>query len=71
MDNGYVHVHELVNSIGEEHPCYQVYLRHIAITEFDFNGMAAQMMGNVHYITPGIDFNFMPNWHSRDTDLTE
>ena len=66
LEHGYVHVHELVNAMNEEHPYYMVYLKHTAITEFDFNGMPAQMMGNIHHVTPGIDYNFMPNWRHID-----
>jgi len=61
---GYVHVHELVNASNPMNPDgtwneaedLVVYLKHTAVREFDFTHMA------VRHVTPGIDYDFMPNW---------
>ncbi len=62
---GYVHYHELVryDAIGGlwvEHPTYVVWLKHTAIRSFDFNGGPRPDLG--HLVTPGVDYEFMPNW---------
>ncbi len=56
---GYVHVHELVNASGDESPDMVVYLKHTAVRSFVFN---PPMVAIPHDVTPGIDFEFMPNW---------
>ena len=61
-DQGYVHFHELVDEDGNQAEHTVVYLKHIAVREFWFNGPMAMMMNNTHYVTQGIDYNFMPNW---------
>lgn len=57
---GYVHVHELVNAtdmtISED---MAVYLKHTAVRSFVFH---PPMVTDDRYVTPGIDFLFMPNW---------
>jgi hypothetical protein len=57
---GYVHFHEFVNSGGELED-YVIYLKHTAVREFYFNGGPAAP-GSNHMVTPGIDYNFIPNW---------
>ncbi len=57
---GYVHYHELVDAGGNHHPELVVWLKHTAIRSFDFNG--GPMPGAAHDVTPGIDYEFMPNW---------
>ena len=58
---GYVHFHELVNvGTGEEVEDIVVYLKHIAVRKFYFDG--GPMPGLAHYVSPGIDHAFMPNW---------
>lgn len=60
-DHGYVHKHELVyadnGSVAGE---LVVYLKHTAIRSFYFTPPMAPW--NWHWVTPGIDDNFMPNW---------
>lgn len=56
---GYVHFHELVNASGDEHPTMVVYLKHTAVRSFVFH---PPMVAMAHDVTPGIDFDFMPNW---------
>jgi selenium-binding protein 1 len=57
---GYVHYHELVRvSDGALHPTKVVWLKHTAVLSFDFNGGPRPDLG--HVVTPGIDYNFMPN----------
>lgn len=59
-DQGYIHVHELIDlETGEESEDVVVYLKHIAVSAFLFDG--GPMRPN--YMTrPGVDFSFMPNW---------
>ena len=55
---GYVHYHELAAvSDGTPHPNKVVWLKHTARTRFTFTAM-----GMERNITPGIDWEFMPNW---------
>jgi selenium-binding protein 1 len=57
---GYVHYHELIKvSDGALHPDKVVWLRHTARTSFDFN--AGPNPSFAHYVTPGVDYEFMPN----------
>jgi len=57
---GYVHYHELVNvADGAEHPTKVVWLRHTARTSFYFDlGPHPEL---AHYVTPGVDYEFIPN----------
>jgi selenium-binding protein 1 len=58
---GYVHYHELVSvSDGMEHPTKVVWLKHIARTSFNFDGGPHPEFQ--HEVTPGVDYDFMPNW---------
>jgi selenium-binding protein 1 len=57
---GYVHYHELVKvSDGSLNPTKVVWLRHTARTSFDFDGGPHPELG--HDVTPGVDFDFIPN----------
>jgi selenium-binding protein 1 len=58
---GYVHYHELVRvSDGTLHPSKVVWLRHTARTSFNLDGGPHPEFG--HEVTPGVDYEFMPNW---------
>lgn len=58
---GYVHYHELVKvSDGSLHPTKVVWLKHTARTFFDLDGGPHPELA--HYATPGVDFEFIPNW---------
>ncbi len=58
---GYVHYHELIDvNTMEEVEDIVVYLKHIAVRRFYFDG--GPMPGMAHDVSPGIDFEFMPNW---------
>ena len=58
---GYAHYHELVSvEDGTEHPTDVVWLKHIARSSFDFDAGPRPDLG--HYVTPGVDYEFMPNW---------
>ena len=62
---GYVHRHELVSvADGTEHPSKVVWLKHTARTSFTFDGgpPPAQQRFGPHEVTPGVDYEFMPNW---------
>lgn len=64
-ERGFVHYHELAKvSNGSLHPHKVVWLKHIARTTFTFDGGPMQdMPGFVAVeITPGVAYNFMPNW---------
>ncbi len=57
---GYVHYHELLSvSDGTEHPTKVVWLRHTARTSFNLNGGPHPELD--HAVTPGIDYEFIPN----------
>ncbi|MBW1804498.1 MAG: hypothetical protein JRJ85_27675 [Deltaproteobacteria bacterium] len=59
---GYVHYHELVTFTDgewEEHPTKVVWLKHTAVSHFNFDG--GPMPGMAHEVSPGIDYEFMPN----------
>lgn len=58
---GYVHYHEIVNADGEEHESLVVWLKHTAVRSFYFAPLPMPAMMH-HYVTPGRDFNFMPNY---------
>ena len=58
---GYVHYHELLNvDTGEAHPTKVGWFKHTARTSFTRDGGPAPDLE--HEVTPGIDFNFIPNW---------
>ena len=58
---GYVHYHELVHTdTGEKHPTLVVWLKHTAVRSFWF--ASPPMPGAAHEVTPGVDYDFMPNW---------
>ena len=57
---GYVHYHELVTCTGTKHPELVVWLKHTAVRSFHFDG--GPMPEMEHWVTPGIDYDFMPNW---------
>lgn len=64
-ERGFVHYHELVSvSDGSLHPHKVVWLKHIAVTTFTLDGGPMQNMpGFVAVeITPGVAYNFMPNY---------
>lgn len=57
---GYVHYHELVTvDDGELHPSKVVWLKHIARTSFTLDGGPHPELS--HEVTPGIDYEFVPN----------
>ena len=60
---GYVHRHELIYAdgpmMGHVAADIRVYLKHIAVRDFFFDGGPMMPMYWVH---PGVDYNFMPNW---------
>lgn len=60
-EHGYVHVHEFVDSDGNELEDYVVYFKHTAVTEFEFNGGPGGSM-TAHYVEPGVDYDFPNNW---------
>lgn len=58
---GYVHYHELVKvSDGSHHPTKVVWLKHTARTTFNFDRGPHPELG--HQVTPGVDYEFIPNW---------
>jgi hypothetical protein len=59
---GYVHRHEMrAVDGGAEHPNKVIWLRHTAITTFNFDG--GLMLGMAqHYVTHGVDFDFPNNY---------
>lgn len=58
---GYVHYHELVKvSDGSLHPTKVVWLKHTARTFFTLDGGPHPELA--HYVTPGVDYEFIPNW---------
>ena len=57
---GYVHYHELLSvADGTLHPTKVVWLRHTARTSFNLDGGPHPELA--HEITPGIDYDFIPN----------
>jgi len=59
-DRGYVHYHELIKiSDGKPHPEKVVWLKHIAVTNFNLDGGPAPQLG--HEVLPGVDLLFVPN----------
>ena len=60
-ERGYVHYHEFVSvETGEEHEYLVMWLKHTAVRSFEF--APAPMPMAAHYVTPGIDWGFMPNY---------
>ena len=60
---GYVHYHELVSvDDGDEHPTTVVWLRHTARTSFTFDGGPPVPPNVEHDVTPGVDYEFIPNY---------
>lgn len=69
---GYVHRHELIYASdpdgvgplepGDENEDIRVYLKHIAVREFYFDGGPPVPVNVPHQVHPGIDREFMPNW---------
>jgi hypothetical protein len=57
---GYVHYHELLEvDTGEPHPTKVGWFKHTARTSFTLDGGPAPQFS--HEVTPGIDFEFIPN----------
>lgn len=60
-ERGYVHYHEMVSvNNGEPHPTLVGWFKHIARTSFTLDGGPAPQFA--HDVSPGIDFEFIPNW---------
>lgn len=65
---GYIHYHELVHvTTGMKHPTMVVWLRHTAVSSFTFDGGPHPEFG--HHVTPGVDYEFIPNWMMPYTPL--
>ena len=60
---GYTHYDEFVKAdgvdAGLEHPTKVVWLKHTAVSSFFF--LSTPMPGAAHEVTPGVDYEFMPN----------
>lgn len=60
-NRGFVHYHEMITvSDGTPHPTKVVWLKHFAVGSFNFDGGPHPEFG--HYVTPGVDYDFMPNY---------
>ncbi len=58
---GYVHYHELLRVVdGTPHPTMVGWFKHHARTSFTLDGGPAPQFS--HAVTPGVDFEFIPNW---------
>jgi selenium-binding protein 1 len=58
---GYVHYHHLTKvSDGTLHPTKVVWLKHTARTSFTLDGGPHPEF--THEVTPGVDYEFIPNW---------
>ena len=58
---GYVHYHELLSvADGTPHPTKVGWFKHIARTSFTLDGGPAPQLA--HEVTPGVDYEFIPNW---------
>lgn len=58
---GFVHYHEFVSvDDGSPHPTKVGWFKHTARTSFTLDGGPRPDLG--HDVTPGIDYEFMPNW---------
>lgn len=61
MNRGFIHYHELVNvSTGELHPSKVVWLRHFGAMDFYLDGGPHPELA--HWVSPGVDLEFIPNW---------
>ena len=61
FSKGYIHYHEFESvKDGKLHPTKIVWLRHVAVASFNFDGGPMPQMG--HQVTLGVDYEFMPNW---------
>lgn len=60
---GYVHYHEFLSAdTGEPHPTKVGWFKHIARTSFTLDGGPGSPF--YHSVTPGVDFEFIPNWEN-------
>jgi hypothetical protein len=65
---GYVHYHELVKwDPGEgdhltAHPDLVLWLKHIAVARFTLDGGPPVGLNVPHAVSPGIDYDFIPNY---------
>lgn len=58
---GYTHYHEFVSVVdGSHHPTLVGWFKHTARTSFTLDGGPAPQFA--HPVTPGVDFEFIPNW---------
>jgi len=58
---GYMHYHEFRKvSDGTHHPTLVLWLKHTARTSFTLDGGPAPQFA--HEVTPGVDYEFIPNW---------
>ena len=63
---GYVHYHEMVSvADGTPHPTKVGWFKHTARTTFTLDGGPAPQFS--HAVTPGIDYEFIPNWQNPYT----
>jgi len=63
FDKGYVHRHEFVRvSDGTPHPDKVIWLKHIAVTHFVFDGPMAPNPMFEHTVSPGLDWDFPNNY---------
>jgi len=60
-NRGFVHYHHLARvSDGTLHPTKVVWLKHIAVRSFYLDG--GPHPEDAHDVTPGVDYEFVPNW---------
>ena len=58
---GFIHYHELRSVFdGSHHPTKVVWLKHTAVASFYFD--AGPHPEFSHDVSPGVDYDFMPNW---------
>jgi len=58
---GYVHYHEMESvADGTPHPTLVAWFTHMARTSFTLDGGPAPQFS--HSVTPGVDYEFIPNW---------
>jgi hypothetical protein len=58
---GYIHYHKFVSvDTGDPHPTLVAWFKHTARTSFTLDGGPAPQFA--HEVTPGIDYEFIPNW---------
>jgi selenium-binding protein 1 len=61
---GYVHYHEFVSvEDGTPHPTLVGWFKHIARASFTLDGGPAPQFA--HEVTPGVDYEFIPNWDTE------